>query len=465
MTEGTGQAIDPSGEARSVLQSAVTDYGARVLSNAAILDGICEDRLPEWPREASLVSMAARADVAAMLQQQAGGVGPDTAVRLTAASLADSTSIDPSAAIWVVGEFARALGYQVSEGLRPAAGTGPAAGAAGAAGAAVPAAAVPAPPPPGPPPPPPPSSPPASPGEDLTVPPAAGLPHPPTQQVGFGQQETRAAGQGTPQAGPPPGPTPGARVNPNAPGGYGWVPPPAPPLPGGGMPGAMPPGGMPPPPAGGGKPRQGMVLGIGAAALAVVYFIVAGVAGLPPFGKSTPTPSPTPPASTSPPRPSPTVTTFVPTAGDLTLESLIPANVSANHSCTPVQHPAFGATAEMHCSGASIPPGYVQYYLFANTNAMNAAYSTFIADFAKTSKNTGPCHTISGTSAFNSFAPCETQFSISSVPKGRIAEYLYKGDPDISCTFTVDKVLVDMAATSGSSLIHWWDHSRHWINS
>jgi uncharacterized protein DUF4190/putative regulator of septum formation len=159
MTGGAGQAPGPGGpggEARSVLRSAVADYGPPVLSNAAILEGICEDRLPDSPREASLVSIAARADVAAMLEQQAGGVGPDTAVRLTAAALADSRSIDPAAAIWVVGEFARALGYQVSDGLQPAVG---------------------APPPSG-----------------VPVPPS-GLPDPAAQQAGFGPWEAPGTGQ------------------------------------------------------------------------------------------------------------------------------------------------------------------------------------------------------------------------------------------------------------------------------
>lgn len=90
MSDGLSRSFDPQGEARAVLQSAVTDFGIKVLSNATILEGICEDRLPELPREASLIASAARADVVGMLQQQASGVGPDAAVRLTAGALADS---------------------------------------------------------------------------------------------------------------------------------------------------------------------------------------------------------------------------------------------------------------------------------------------------------------------------------------------------------------------------------------
>ncbi len=108
-------------EARSTLQFAVENYGQRVLSNASIIEGICEDRLPDFPREASLITNAAKADVATMLAQQVAGVGPDTAVRLTATTLAQSRSLDPAGCIWVVSEFARCLGYDVSEDLVPAA--------------------------------------------------------------------------------------------------------------------------------------------------------------------------------------------------------------------------------------------------------------------------------------------------------------------------------------------------------
>lgn len=113
------RAFDPNGEARGVLRSAVAEYGPQVLSSVMLLEGLCADGLPDWPREASLITSAARADVASMIQQQAGTVGPDNAVRLTATMLADTRSYDPAACIWVVSEFARILGYQVSPGLQP----------------------------------------------------------------------------------------------------------------------------------------------------------------------------------------------------------------------------------------------------------------------------------------------------------------------------------------------------------
>jgi hypothetical protein len=422
MTEGTGQAIDPGGEARIVLQSAVADYGARVLSNAAIMDGICEDRLPDWPREASLVSMAVRADVAAMLQQRAGGVGADTAVRLTAANLAESRSLDPAAAIWVVSEFARVLGYQVSDGLQPA--TGPAA----------PAAAV-APQAPG-------GYPPGSPpGEALTKPPDAPPAHPPTERAGY--PETVTTGPGGPGAAPPGGP--GAAP--------GYPPPAGPgPVPGGPAPAARP-------------SRRGLLIVGGIFGLVIIYLIVASTAHLPPFPSANPKPTPSHSHSHSP-QPTPSVSTFQPTASDQTLAGLIPANVSAGGSCAPVQQPHNGATAEYHCSGApGVPASYVEYYLFGSKSAMNAAYALFLSDFAHVSRSSGPCYQTHGVAAFASFAPCETAYSIGSTPEGRVVEYSYKGSPDISSTFTKNLILVDMQASNGNTLLTWWDRSSHWVKA
>jgi hypothetical protein len=464
MTEGTGQAIDPGGEARSVLQSAVADYGARVLSNAAIMDGICEDRLPDWPREASLVSMAVRADVAAMLQQRAGGVGTDTAVRLTAANLAESRSLDPAAAIWVVSEFARVLGYQVSDGLAPAAGP-----AAPPADAVPPAPAAVSPPALG-------GYPPASPpGEALTMPP--GTPpaaHPPTERAGY--PETVTTGPGGPGAGgpgsPPPGgpgaPPPGSPGYP-APGGPGYPAPAGPGYPAQGSPGYPAPAGPGYPAPGGPAPaarssRRGLLIAGGILGLVILYVIVASTAHLPPFGKSAA--SGHTGGHSHSPQPTPSASTFQPTPGDRTLAGLIPADVSAGGSCAPVHQPHFGSTAEYHCAGApGIPTGYVQYYLFSTKSAMNKAYGAFLSDFAHLSRDTGPCYQTHGLAAFAKFSPCETPYSIGNTPEGRVAEYVYKGSPDISDTFSKDLILVDMQATSGNALLRWWDHAPNWVKT
>ncbi len=394
MTEGAGHAIDPSGEVRSVLRSAVADYGTRVLSNAAIIDGICEDRLPDWPREASLVSTAARADVAAMLQQQEGGVGADIAVRVTAANLAESRALDPAASIWVVSEFARALGYQVSDDIQPTTGVDDPSPVLDTS-----------------------SDRPHD--DDLTVLPKETPPHPPTEKAVIDSAETRTVGTGADTGTRPAGP----RAN-----------------------------------------RRALYAVGGAAALVVVYFIVAGAAHLPPF----PTPTPTPTSTHHTPRPTASPT-FTPTAGDRTLSGLIPADVSAGGSCSPVHRPQFGATAEMHCVGEpNIPTSFVEYYLFGSKSALNAAYATFMSHFAHVSRDSGRCSKKSGTAAFKSFSPCETAYSIgsSSTSAGRVMEYIYKDTPDISTTFTHDLVLVDMQGSNRSTLLKWWhSDSEHWLKT
>lgn len=454
MAENTGPAFDPGGAARSVLQSAVADFGARVLSNPAIVDGICDDRLPEWPREASLISTAARADVADLLQQQAGGIGADTAVRLTAGTLAESRSLDPAACVWVVSEFARALGYHVSDGLPPAghgapgptaAGTGAAGngaagnGAAGDGGAGNGAA-----------------------GDAVTTPP---------DQVGYraapspGADPTVLPGRGD-------GPASGEvaalghvpTVTSGPPLGAGA----APPGPGGGLP--APPG---PPPVRPGGPSQKVLLAGGAAAILVLYLILAGATHLPPFGKATPTPSPTPPASPSPASPSPRASSPVPTpAPSLTvaqrrLAALIPASVSADSSCRTVSGRHFGSVAEFACSGApNVSAGYVDYYLFGTPTVLNQAYLYFLSHFAHATENSGPCNQVSGPASFRRFAPCETSYSVGRTSRGgRVMEYRYKGTPDISTTYTSQLLLVDMGGNSnGNTLLGFWDHNK-WLKS
>jgi hypothetical protein len=195
--------------------------------------------------------------------------------------------------------------------------------------------------------------------------------------------------------------------------------------------------------------------------LVVIYLIVASTAHLPPFKSATPRPT----ASHShSPQPTPSVSTFQPTASDRTLAALIPADVSAGGSCAPVHQPHFGSTAEYHCSGApGVPAGYVQYYLFGSKSAMNAAYAAFLSDFAHVSRDSGPCYQTHGLAAFATFATCETPYSIGNTPEGRVAEYVYKSSPDISSTFSKHLILVDMQASSGNTLLKWWDHAPNWV--
>ncbi len=306
--EGT---LDARGEARQALSSAVKDYGIRVLSNAPLLSNLFKDLLPGSPREANLLVAAAEGGAPTMLEQQVAGVGPDSAVRSIAANLAQERSLDPSASVWAVAEFARAMGYPVSDSVRavppapaaPPAWAGPAAAAAAGAGLAE--------------------------AGDLTAPLAA---WPPATSAA-----PPAAGYGPP-SGPPGsgyGPPPGAPGQPppgqwGAPGGgppsSGGPPsgggPPFGPPPGMGAGGQQPPwgGGGPTPPHPAPKGRGGLVALIAAVVVVVViggYLGVAAAAHLAPFGKkATPTPIAFTPTPTLTPSPSPSPTAS-PTAGDL----------------------------------------------------------------------------------------------------------------------------------------------------
>ena len=125
MTEGNGHAIDPAGEARRALHAAVAEYGPEALSNAVIMDRICQDRLSDLPGEAVLIGSAARSDVPAMLRDLIPRLGNYGAIQSVAATLAETHGLDNAASLWVVREFARAMGLIASSGTQPTARTGP----------------------------------------------------------------------------------------------------------------------------------------------------------------------------------------------------------------------------------------------------------------------------------------------------------------------------------------------------
>jgi len=107
---------DPSGKARGALASIVSDFGTRALSSPSILDNVLHDLLPDSPKQVSLIVAAGGSTVASSLQEHvAQGMDAETAVRLASAQLAEQTPYDAAGCRWVTGEFARALGYQVSD--------------------------------------------------------------------------------------------------------------------------------------------------------------------------------------------------------------------------------------------------------------------------------------------------------------------------------------------------------------
>ncbi len=124
MTEGNGHVIDPDGAARRALQAAVAERGPQVLSDPDIMDRIGPGPLAGLPGEAVLIGSAARADVPAMLRERIPALGNYGAIQSVAATLADVQSLELAACLWVVREFARALGL-IAPGSQPVAASGP----------------------------------------------------------------------------------------------------------------------------------------------------------------------------------------------------------------------------------------------------------------------------------------------------------------------------------------------------
>jgi hypothetical protein len=139
VTEGTGHVIDPDGDARRALLEAVAEHGPQALSDATIMDNLCRNQLAALPGESILIVSASRADVPALLRDKIPELGNYGAIQSVAATLARASDLDNAASLWVVREFARALGMIAPGGTQPVpriVPDGPAAGAdAGASGA------------------------------------------------------------------------------------------------------------------------------------------------------------------------------------------------------------------------------------------------------------------------------------------------------------------------------------------
>ena len=138
MTEGTGHVIDPDGEARRALFDVVAQHGPGALSDATIMDNLCRNQLAGLPGEAILIVSAARADVPALLRDKIPQLGNYGAIQSVAATLAQASDLDGTASLWVVREFARALGLIAPGGTQPVLRVVPGGPAAEAAGTGAP---------------------------------------------------------------------------------------------------------------------------------------------------------------------------------------------------------------------------------------------------------------------------------------------------------------------------------------
>jgi hypothetical protein len=412
VTEGNGHVIDPAGEARRALQAAVAAHGTQALSNPVIMDEICRERLGALPGEAILIGTAARSDVPALLRERIGREGTYGAIQSVAATLAQAHALDLAACLWVVREFARALGFVASGGTQPTAraGSGPVAGVGG-----------------------------------------------PTDQ-GDAMPPEGAAPPGGPAGGVPGGGVPAGGV----PGGG---------VPAGGVPAAGPAPGRSP---GGWVPSRN-VLGIAAAiALVAVYLGVAAAAHVSPFSAKTVASStsqgqgnvgnPSPVGSPDPaPDPDPDPDPTPPSAFD-TLLNMIPSNVQGTSNNCSNDGTAFGATAVAECTGLQdLAATNIIYYLFSDTSALSKGFSAFLtkSDFPASAQS---CTTNNQFSDF--ITNCRSTYTSSSpATSGSIAEYVDKdNDPVIVSTDNKQLVMAVLIGTNDDNLLAYWQPLQ-WINS
>ena len=446
MTEGNGHVIDPNGDARRALHEAVAEHGPEALSNAVLMDNVCRDHLSSLPGESILIGSAARTDVPALLRDLIPRLGNYGAIQSAAVTLAEEHELDIPACVWVVREFARALGH-----IAPRPATGGSGSLPGAAGESAGSGASPS----------------AAPEDGSAAssnataeaghaegsragvsasfassgPPSAGLPAAGRRAAGLGEAGRKVLGarlRGRPWGGPGGG---GA----GSPGGPG-LPPQGP-----GGAGASPPGGMPGSPSGGppGRRPEGSrvfnrnTLGVAAAiALVAGYLGVAAVAHLSPFpaddggGDLVPVPehgdehgaeharAPSTGTSTSPsPNGSPDASPDAsPTSDYQILLTKIPSAVRGQSGC-PNAGTSVGATAVIQCAGLhGLGAGTIVYYLFPSPAALATGFSNLLkkqANFRKSRE----CTT---NNKFTDFlVNCESDFT-SATPnvKGSIAEYI-----------------------------------------
>ena len=419
MTEGTGHVIDPAGDARRALQEAVTAHGPQALSDATVMDNLCRTQLTTLPGECILIVSAARADVPALLSDKIPELGNYGAIQSVATTLAAAHDLDNAASLWVVREFARALGLIAPGGTqltpRPAwSGTGAeAAGAAAAAGVA------------------------AAGGADAGAMGGTGVP------AGTG------GGTGVPSGpGGPGGPefTPGMAGGPQA-----------------GMAGTPAPRG-----SSGSKLLTRNTVGVAAAiALVAGYLGVAAAAHLSPFpakpagptsSQSTGTGPSTSPA-TNPATSPATSPDASPTSDYDVLLTKIPAAIQGRDNCH-LTGTQYGAIAVSQCSRLNLGAGTIVYYLYRSQAALSAGVSSLLsgANFHKRRECT------TGANFTDFLAECRSDFN-NKTPfmTGTIAEYISKDNaPLIVTTDKQQNVMAILVGTNAGDLLAYWKQLE-WI--
>jgi hypothetical protein len=98
-------------QASLALRAIVTEHGPELLSGPRELANVLADLLPDAPRVARLLVMAAQDQVARDLREHtSAGMDATTASAMVASSFAGATMLAPDACAWAVREFALALG-------------------------------------------------------------------------------------------------------------------------------------------------------------------------------------------------------------------------------------------------------------------------------------------------------------------------------------------------------------------
>jgi len=422
VTEGTGHVIDPAGDARRTLQDAVTSHGPEVLSDPTVMDHLCRTQLAALPGESILIVSAARADVPALLRDAIPQFGNYGAIQSVATTLAQASDLDGAASLWVVREFARALGLIAPGGTQSMPRPAP-----DGTGAEVPGATV------------------------------------ATGEVGAGAAAAAGMSAGAGGAAAWSGGGPGGPGGPELAGG------PQPGMAGGPQPGM---GG--PEPAGGPAARGSSgsklftrnTVGIAAAiALVAGYLGVAAVAHLSPFPAKTVAATSSQSASTGPstsPATTPATTPATSPAGSPdasptsdygVLLSKIPAAIQGRDNCH-LTGTQYGATAVSQCSRLTVPAGTIIYYLYPSQAALSAGLGTFLASVHF--KKQRECTT--GNDFTDFLTECRTAFhNQTPFMTGSIAEYTStSNDPIIVSTDNQQNVMAVLVGTNPGDLLSYW---------
>jgi hypothetical protein len=447
VTEGTGHVIDPAGDARRVLQDAVASHGPEVLSDATVMDHLSRTQLAALPGESILIVSAARADVPALLRDAIPQFGNYGAIQSVATTLAQASDLDGAASLWVVREFARALGLIAPGGTQSMPRPAPA-----GPGAEVPRGAV-------------------APGEVGAAAAATagmsagaggtGVPGGPELAPGMaGGPQPRMAGG--PQPGMAGGPQPGMGGGPQP--GMGGGPQPG--MAGGPQPGMA--GG--PQPAGGPAARGSSgsklftrnTVGIAAAiALVAGYLGVAAVAHLTPFPAKTVAATSSQPPSTGPstsPATSPATSPDAspdasPTSDYDVLLSKIPTAIQGRDNCH-LAGTQFGATAVSQCSRLNLPAGTIIYYSYPSPAALASGVSKLLNDnhFRKSRECT------TGNDFTDFLVECQTNFhNQTPFMTGTIAEYSSTSNaPIIVTSDNQQNVMAVLVGTNPGELLSYW---------